>query len=209
MSREPTPALILDLKAIPVLRGADPTSIGSKVQALVDGGLPIVEVTVEQPGALAAIQEVDSSVLVGAGSVADPRTAMDAVAAGAQFIVSPHLNQEIVQACVQMRIPVVAGALTPTEIKSAWDAGASAVKVFPASLGGTEYISAITAPFPDIELIPTGGINDRNAGAFLKAGACAVGVGGWLTASEEPSLISERTRKLLEATTGRSRPDDG
>jgi 2-dehydro-3-deoxyphosphogluconate aldolase/(4S)-4-hydroxy-2-oxoglutarate aldolase len=161
------------------------------------------------PGAIDTIKELTQKykdeIIMGAGTVLDPETGRAALLAGAQFIVSPTLNIDLIYLAHRYSAVVIPGAMTPTEILAAWNAGADMVKVFPAAqLGGPEYIKALRAPLPQILLVPTGGVNLQNAGAFIKAGATALGVGGELVdkkAVKEKKfhIITENTRAFLKA----------
>jgi 2-dehydro-3-deoxyphosphogluconate aldolase/(4S)-4-hydroxy-2-oxoglutarate aldolase len=176
--------------------------------ALEAGGVTVLEVTMTVPGAVDAIQRLASEagdrILVGAGTVLDPETARACMLAGAQFIVSPALNLKTIEICRRYSVAVFPGGLTPTEIVTAWEAGADAVKVFPCSaVGGAKYLKAIKAPLPQIELIPTGGVSLATAAEFLEAGAIALGVGGDLVDNKairagKPEVITENARKYLE-----------
>ena len=162
------------------------------VKALKKGGIECIEVTMTTPGALKTLEEVRSKiddVLFGAGTVLDPETARQAILSGAQFIVTPSLNLEVIRLSHRYDIPIIPGAFTPTEILSAWENGAECVKVFPASNVGPDYIKAIKGPFPQIKICPTGGISLENMKAFLKAGASCLGVGGKLV---DASLIKNQ-----------------
>ncbi|MEX1333895.1 MAG: 2-dehydro-3-deoxyphosphogluconate aldolase, partial [Candidatus Limnocylindrales bacterium] len=151
--------------------------------------------------ALAAVAD-DLDALVGAGTVLSIGAAKRAVDAGARFIVSPHTDTELIAWCALNGVPCYPGALSPTEIHAAWAAGASAVKLFPASAVGTGYLKQIAGPFPDIEFIPTGGVSAETAGDWIAAGAVAVGMGGWLIGDGQPAGISERSRAVVAAVTG-------
>ncbi|MCG6920773.1 MAG: bifunctional 4-hydroxy-2-oxoglutarate aldolase/2-dehydro-3-deoxy-phosphogluconate aldolase, partial [Acidobacteria bacterium] len=160
------------------------------------------------PGAVELIREVASratDALVGAGTVLDPETATRCIDAGARFVVSPALNLDTVATCREAGIAVIPGALSPTEVVTAWKAGADLVKVFPAgAVGGPSYIKALKAPLPQIDLVPTGGVNLQTAGDFIRAGASALGVGGDLVdlaalRRGEASVLTERARKFVEA----------
>jgi 2-dehydro-3-deoxyphosphogluconate aldolase / (4S)-4-hydroxy-2-oxoglutarate aldolase len=166
----------------------------------------VIEVTMTVPGALEVIQALAKSspqVLVGAGTVLDPETARSCILAGAQFVVSPSLNVQTVELCRRYSVPVIPGALTPTEIVTAWQAGADVVKVFPCgAVGGAKYLLALKGPLPQIEIIPTGGVSLANAADFLAAGAFALGVGGDLIdssalAGRKLEIITENARKYL------------
>jgi 2-dehydro-3-deoxyphosphogluconate aldolase / (4S)-4-hydroxy-2-oxoglutarate aldolase len=172
-------------RAVAVIRAeriADPLELAGAVAA---AGIRCVEFTFTTPGALEAIASaVDSGAVVGAGTVLDERQARDAVAAGARFVVSPAYVPELVGACREESIPVFLGALTPTEVHAAWAAGATAVKLFPAGLGGPRYLEHLRGPFPDIAFVPSGGVDERNARDYLAAGAVAVYAGSSLAPAE-------------------------
>ena len=196
MSQE-LPETILDEKVIPVARGLDASSAPVVGRALLDGGFSTIEVTVEGAGGVAAIESLHGlGMTVGAGTVLTVDQAVSAVAAGAVFLVTPHIDQVLVEWGVATGVPMIPGGLTPTEISAALELGPAAVKVFPASLGGPDYLKSLLAPYPGASLIPTGGIDGGNAAAYLAAGAVAIGVGGWLTAHEEVATITERAREL-------------
>jgi 2-dehydro-3-deoxyphosphogluconate aldolase/(4S)-4-hydroxy-2-oxoglutarate aldolase len=179
------------------------------VEALKAGGISIVEFTLTTPGALVKLQEVSArfadEIVLGAGTVLDPETARAAILAGAQFIVTPTVNLSTVEMCKRYGKPIVAGAMTPTEMLAVWEAGADLVKVFPAgNLGGPQYIKAVLAPLPQLRLVPTGGVSADNAAQFLKAGAAAVAVGGSLVnkeavASGDWAAITSEAQRLVKA----------
>ncbi|MFH0939920.1 MAG: bifunctional 4-hydroxy-2-oxoglutarate aldolase/2-dehydro-3-deoxy-phosphogluconate aldolase [Planctomycetota bacterium] len=154
------------------------------INAVVEGGIRAVEVTFTVPGAPAVIRrikhELGDAVLLGAGTVMDPEQAEDAVEAGALFLVAPNTDEKVIGAAKRLGVPIFPGAFTPTEVIRAWDMGADVVKLFPASLGGPDYIKALRAPLPHIPLMPTGGVDSRTVGDFFRAGAFAVGAGGAL-----------------------------
>lgn len=171
-----------EIGVIPVVRAASAEEAVSVADAIGEGGIPILEITLTVPGAVSVISQLSKRygdlVLVGAGTVLDPESARSCIAAGAQFIVSPALNIQTIELCKQLRIAVFPGALTPTEVVTAWQAGADAVKVFPCSaVGGPKYLSALKAPLPEIKLVPTGGVSLATAKDFIAAGAWALGVG--------------------------------
>ncbi len=200
---------ILSEKLIPVVRVERPEQAMEVARALLEGGSHIVEITMTVPGALQVIKELSQSlprdVHIGAGTVLNPKMASDAVDAGARFLVSPSLNLDVIRLAHESQVLVIPGAMTPTEILSAWEAGAELVKVFPAGpLGGPHYIRAIRAPFPDIRLVPTGGVSPENAREYILAGAAAVGMGGELVDKRwvrEGAFhrIRESTRRVLQA----------
>lgn len=171
------------------------------VTALVAGGITTVEITLIVPQALQVIGELraryDTQVIVGAGTVLDVQAAQECIDAGAQFIVSPACDVEMVKFCNERQVAVFPGALTPTEIVAAWRAGADAVKLFPAdALGGAKYLKSLKAPLPQIELMPTGGVTLENVAEFIHAGAFALGVGANLV-----DVKSLRANKASELTT--------
>ena len=191
---------------VPVLRADSVNQALALAGAIAAGGVTVLEITMTVPGAMHVMRQLAETrpdILIGAGTVLDPETARMCILEGAQFIVSPALNTGTIEMCHRYSIAVLPGALTPTEIVTAWQAGADVVKVFPASaVGGAGYLKSIKAPLPEIELIPTGGISLSTAEDFLKAGAYALGVGADLVdakAIEEgrPEAVSESARKYL------------
>jgi len=192
------PEIILSQRVIPVARRLDASRASLLADALVDGGIHSLEVTIEGAGGYDAIRTLAShNITVGAGTVTSVDQAETAFGAGATFLVSPHYDETLVRWSVESRVPFVSGAMTPTEIWAAWSSGVAAVKVFPASIGGPGFIRALLGPYPDLLLIPTGGVGGDNAAEYLSAGAMAVGVGGWLTAHEQSEVITERAAQLL------------
>jgi 2-dehydro-3-deoxyphosphogluconate aldolase / (4S)-4-hydroxy-2-oxoglutarate aldolase len=193
---------------IPVVRAQSADEAMRAVEAIKEGGISVLEITMTVPGAVKLIEDVarryESDAIVGAGTVLDAETARLCILAGARFIVSPALDPETIALCRSYGIVVLPGAMTPTEVLAAWRAGADLVKVFPAgSLGGAAYIKDLKAPLPQIELAPTGGVSLKNAGDFIRAGAVALGVGADLvdtTALREGnvSLITQRAREFVE-----------
>jgi 2-dehydro-3-deoxyphosphogluconate aldolase/(4S)-4-hydroxy-2-oxoglutarate aldolase len=202
------------LRIIPVVRTPDAESALRAIDALIEGGIPCAEITMTVHGAVsvieAAAKRFGDKLLLGAGTVLDPETARICILAGADFIVSPSLNRATIELAKRYSKAVLPGALTPTEIVTAWEAGADAVKVFPCgALGGAKYIKSLRGPFPDIDFVPTGGVNLDTVADFLAAGCCAVGVGGELVdpallARDKYGLLVERARqfrgKVLAAT---------
>ncbi|MGI9069080.1 MAG: bifunctional 4-hydroxy-2-oxoglutarate aldolase/2-dehydro-3-deoxy-phosphogluconate aldolase [Pyrinomonadaceae bacterium] len=173
---------IEEVGIVPVVRASSSEEAVAVADVIREGGIPILEITMTVPGAIAVIAELSKrygdEVLVGAGTVLDPETARSCIAAGAQFIVSPALNIQTIELCKLQRIAVFPGALTPTEVVTAWDAGADAVKVFPCSaMGGASYLRSLKAPLPEVKLVPTGGVSLITAKDFIAAGAWAIGVG--------------------------------
>ncbi len=199
---------ITEIGVIPVVRATTGDEAMRAIDAICEGGISALEITMTVPGAVALIAQVASrygkEALVGAGTVLDAETARACVASGAQFVVSPSLNTDTIEYCRSQDVVVIPGALTPTEVVQAWQAGADFVKVFPAgSVGGARYIKALKAPLPQIELIPTGGVSLTTAGDFIRAGAAALGVGTDLVDIKairegNPKLITERAKQFLE-----------
>ena len=192
------PTSVQTEKVIPVARGLDRVSGPRLATALFNSGLSTLEVTVEQPDGCDAIEAIENpSITLGAGSVTTVDQARDAVAAGASFLVSPHFDADVVSWALSKGIVMIPGALTPTEVHSAWSSGVAAVKVFPASAVGQGYVQSLLGPYPDLRLIPTGGVDQSNVSQYLAAGATAVGVGGWLTDNPDPERVAKRARLLL------------
>ncbi len=175
---------LLDEGIVAIIRAADPSRLVDVAQALVEGGVSVMEVTFTVPKAERVLERVADQfgdrVLLGAGTVLDTETARMAMAAGAQFIVSPVVNLEVIRFCRRYDKLVLPGALTPTEVLAAWESGADIVKVFPSEVTGPGYLKALAGPLPQVRLMPTGGVNLQTAAAFLQAGACALGIGGSL-----------------------------
>ena len=191
---------------IPVIRAQSADEAASAIAAIQKGGVSVLEITMTVPGAIELIREVTrraTDALVGAGTVLDPENALACIDAGARFVVSPALNLATIAACREAGIAVLPGALTPTEVLTAWNAGADFVKVFPANaLGGPSYLKSLKAPLPQVKLVPTGGVNLQTAKDFIKAGASALGVGADLVDLQalrrgDDEIITERARKFL------------
>ncbi len=191
MSRETTLKRILDCGIVAVVRADSGALLANVVKALAEGGVTAAEITFTVPDAIDVIRqvrkEVGDSIVLGAGTVLDPETARAALLAGAEYIVAPTVNLDVIRLCRRYDKPVMPGALTPTEVVSAWEAGADVVKIFPADLGGPSYLKALRGPLPQIRMMPTGGVDLDTAESFLKAGACCLGVGGSLV---EPKAIA-------------------
>jgi len=208
MSKSEAMQRIREICIIPVLRARKREDAIAIAHAVKQGGVPLLEITMTVPGALEVIRQLVASfgdqVLVGAGTVLDPETARACILAGAQFVVSPSLKMSTIEICHRYAIPVFPGALTPTEVLTAWEAGADAVKVFPCgSMGGAKYLKSLKAPLPQVELIPTGGVSLATAADFLSAGAFALGVGADLIDSdavdpEKLAGITENAKKYME-----------
>ncbi|HET7286698.1 MAG TPA: bifunctional 4-hydroxy-2-oxoglutarate aldolase/2-dehydro-3-deoxy-phosphogluconate aldolase [Pyrinomonadaceae bacterium] len=193
---------IREIGIIPVVRATTADEAMRVIDAIREGGIPVLEITMTVPGAIKLIKEVakrfGDDVVVGAGTVLDAETAEECIWSGAQFVVSPALNLETIECCRHQKIAVMPGALTPTEVVQAWNAGADFVKVFPAgAVGGPSYLKSLKAPLPQIELVPTGGVSLKTAADFIKAGAAALGVGADLIAGES-SAITEKAKQFVE-----------
>jgi 2-dehydro-3-deoxyphosphogluconate aldolase/(4S)-4-hydroxy-2-oxoglutarate aldolase len=200
MTRVSLPDSIVETRVIAVLRGLGPERVEAVTGTLRGSGISVIEITMDSPEAEQSIDLVArTDSVVGAGTVMSVAVAKAAVAAGASFIVSPHTDPAIVRWAVERRVPVMPGAFTPSEVMTAWNAGASAVKVFPASVGGPDYLKALGGPLAGLPLIPTGGITADNAAAFLGAGAVAVGLGGWLTGHSDLDIVAGRAKRTVEA----------
>ena len=194
-------------KVVAILRGHENLHIGAAATTLVENGIGVVEVALTTPGALPALERICSSApshaCVGAGTVLTEQAARQAVSAGASYLVTPVVLPEVIAAAARLEVPVLAGALTPTEILTAYEAGAQFVKVFPAAFGGPSYIKAVREPLPHIPLVPTGGVRIDDVSAYLAAGAVAVGLGGQLIgdALDGGNLaeLAERAKRLTRS----------
>ena len=193
---------------IPVIRATTAEDALFAAEAVLAGGVDVVEITMTVPGATAVVSrivEMMPQILVGAGTVLNADAAQRCLDAGAQFLVSPGINLKTLEFAQQKRVLMIAGALTPTEVMSAWEFGADLVKIFPCSqVGGASYIRALKGPFPEIPLVPTGGVNLETCAAFIEAGASALGVGGELILKEairekNAGLISGLARQMFHA----------
>ena len=197
---------------IPVLRASSPELGHALVDAMMAGGVTVIEVTMTVPGAIGLLRELKQkhgdALLLGSGTVTDAAQAQATIEVGAEFVVSPSLHPEVIAKTKAMGKVSVPGALTPTEVITAWRAGADYVKVFPCSaMGGASYLKALRAPFPDVKLIPTGGVTLETAAEYLKAGARALGVGGDLVnaaaiAEGRPEVVTAAARAYLEVIRG-------
>ncbi len=192
---------------VPVLRATSAKEAMTIADAIIAGGVTVLEITMTVPGAIQVMEQLvqhhGEKLLLGAGTVLDAETARNCILAGAQFIVSPALDVRTIELCRRYSVPVMPGALTPTEIVTAWQAGADVVKVFPCSaLGGAKYLKALQGPLPQIQLIPTGGVSLNTAEEFLLAGAFALGVGGDLVDAKAATegrtdVITDNARKYV------------
>ena len=197
-----------ELGAVLVVRCETEDEALHGIRAVVAGGITAVEITFTLPGATAVIRrvkhELGDGVLLGAGTVLTPEEAEDAVDAGARYLIAPNTDEKVIGAAKRLGAVIIPGAFTPTEIVRAWDLGADAIKVFPASVGGPPYIRALRAPLPHIPLIPTGGVDERTVGEFFRAGAFAVGVGGALfdrkrLQAKDYAGMTEVAKRFMEA----------
>src|SRR5579884_2693772 len=185
MTKEAIMSAITGIGIVPVVRTDTAEGAVQAIDAIYRGGIRAAEITMTVPGAIRALEKVadqfGDDIVLGAGTVLDPETARACMLAGASFFVTPALKLSVIEMARRYSKPIMPGALTPTEVLTAWEAGADAIKIFPCgTVGGAKYIKALKAPFPQIEMVPTGGVNLETCGDFLKAGACAVGVGAEL-----------------------------
>src|SRR6202795_1524283 len=179
MDKQKVRERIMEIGIVPVVRASSAGEACIAAEAVCQGGIPIVEITMTVPGAVELIRELvencGSEVLIGAGTVLNSDAARRCIDAGAEFLVSPGLNLETVAFAAGEGKLIMAGALTPTEVMAAWDAGADFIKVFPCGqVGGAKYIKALKGPFPQVQLVPTGGVNLTNAAEFIEAGVAAL-----------------------------------
>jgi 2-dehydro-3-deoxyphosphogluconate aldolase/(4S)-4-hydroxy-2-oxoglutarate aldolase len=186
-------------KVIALIRADSPDGLLDCAKALAAGGLTSIELTMTTPGAIRMIEQATSELpdfMFGLGTVLDTETARAGILAGAKFIVTPAFRPEVIALCQRYSVPIFSGALTPTEILNTWEAGADAVKIFPAEFFGPAYIKSVKAPFPQIEVVPTGGVNAENVGEFLKAGAFATAAGSSLV---EAKALKEKNWAAITA----------
>jgi 2-dehydro-3-deoxyphosphogluconate aldolase/(4S)-4-hydroxy-2-oxoglutarate aldolase len=193
VSKEDHLRRVLDCGIVAVIRSPDSNLLVEVARALADGGIDVIEITMSVPNALDVLRQVRQALgdrlLLGAGTVLDPETARAVLLAGAEFIVAPTLNLEVIRLCQRYDKLVMPGAYTPTEILTAWEAGADIVKVFPADTVGPAFFKTLRGPLPQIRLMPTGGVDLSTAADFLKAGACCLGVGSQLV---DPKLVAAK-----------------
>ena len=200
---------IIEIGIVPVVRTESAEGAIRAIQAIYRGGIRAAEITMTVPGAIRALEKVadefGDKMVLGAGTVLDPETARACMLAGAEFFVTPSLKLATIEIAKRYSKVIMPGGLTPTEVLTAWEAGADAVKVFPCgAVGGAKYIKALRAPFPHIQMVPTGGVNLETVGDFLKAGACAVGVGAELIDAQniregKYEIFEDRARRFLDA----------
>jgi len=216
MTKEQILSFITEIGIVPVVRTSSAESAIKAIDAIYRGGIRAAEITMTVPGALRALEKVadqfGDKLVLGAGTVLDTETARACMLAGAEFLVTPALKLSVIEIAKRYSKVICPGALTPTEVLTAWEAGSDIVKIFPCgNVGGPKYIKALRGPFPHIEMIPTGGVNLETAGEFLKAGACAVAVGGELVDTKSIregryDVVEERARQYL-AVIARARAD--
>ena len=184
MSRHSDLQRVLDGGIVAIIRANSGEQLVNVARALYEGGISTIEVTFTTPGVVDVIsavrKDLGSKILLGAGTVLDPETARVALLAGAEFIVSPCVNLEVIKLAHRYDKLVMPGAYTPTEVVTAWEAGADVIKLFPADIGGAPYLKALKGPLPQVRMMPTGGVNQQTLRDFIKAGACAVGLGSQL-----------------------------
>lgn len=206
MNRKETVERIIGSGVVAVIRMKDTDRLLKVIEAVRDGGVKCIEITMTVPGAVEIIRQLASAaprdVLIGAGTVVNEKTAEKVIEAGATFVVGPVLNLGIIELCAKREVPVIPGCFSATEIFSAWNAGADIVKVFPATSLGPKYFKDLRGPFPDIRLMPTGGVTIDNVGEWIQAGACAVGIGSDLldkNAIEEGryEVLTERAARMV------------
>jgi len=202
MTREETRKRIIEIGVVPVVRASSAREALLAVEGVCAGGIPVVEITMTVPGAIDVIAQLARNntfqALIGAGTVLDAETAQRCIDAGAEFIVSPGFNAETVAFVKRAGKLMMAGALTPTEVITAWKAGSDFVKIFPCgTVGGAKYIKALKAPLPQVPMIPTGGVNLDTAADFIRAGAEALGIGGELVSAS--ALKSGNTAEIADA----------
>ena len=200
MSKQSNLNRVLNGGVVAILRSPSGEMLGEVAQALLSGGVEVIEITFTVPRAHKVLEQVadrlGDKILLGAGTVLDAETARTALLAGAEFIVAPTVNREVIQLCRRYDKMVMPGALTPTEVLTAWEAGADIVKVFPSDFTGPGYLKALLGPLPQVRLMPTGGVNLKTAADFLRAGACALGIGGALA---DPKAIAARDFAKIES----------
>jgi 2-dehydro-3-deoxyphosphogluconate aldolase/(4S)-4-hydroxy-2-oxoglutarate aldolase len=190
---------VLDQVIVAVIRAENGDLLVDVAESLLAGGVEVMEVTFTVPRAVQVLEKVadrlGDRILLGAGTVLDAATCRTALLAGAQFIVSPSLHLDVIKMCKRYSKVVMPGALTPTEVVTAWQAGADIVKIFPSEITGPRYLKALHGPLPHVRLMPTGGVNLETAGDFLRCGACALGVGSSLV---DPKLVAAGDLKKIE-----------
>jgi len=207
-SREKVITLMREIGLVPIVRAVSAEDAFRAAEAIIDGGIGVAEITMTVPNAIRVMERVverfGDQVLLGAGTILDPESCRAALLAGAQFIVTPSLDVRVIEMARRYSKPCIPGALTPTEVVTAWQAGADMVKIFPCGpVGGPKYIRALKGPFPHIDFVPTGGVNLETTPEFIKAGAAAVAVGGELVDSQalragKLEVITANARQFVE-----------
>ena len=191
---------ILKRKVVAVLRIKEESKLQSIIESINAGGISIAEITMTVPNAIQLIErmceKLDKNIIIGVGSVLNSKTAESAIKAGAKYVVSPVFNKEIIETAHRFEVPAIPGCFSPTEIQTAFEAGADIVKVFPADIVGMEFFKAILAPMPHLKIMPTGGVTLTNAGDWIKSGACAVGIGSALL--DKKAIKENNFTKLTE-----------
>ena len=200
MRREKIVDKILTRRVVAVIRVKEEDKLQRVIEAIYAGGVTVAEITMTVPNAIKLIERMnerlDKNIIIGVGSVLNAKTAEDAIKAGAKYVVSPIFKKEIIETAQKFDVPAMPGCFTPTEIQTAFEYGANVVKVFPAGIVGMEFFKAILAPLPHLKLMPTGGVSLTNAGDWLKAGACAVGIGSALL--DKKAIQDNNYSKLTE-----------
>jgi 2-dehydro-3-deoxyphosphogluconate aldolase/(4S)-4-hydroxy-2-oxoglutarate aldolase len=208
MSKQATVEKMGKLGLLAVLRSPSADLAVRTVEALVAGGVLGIEITYSTPDAAAVVRRLDAlfgdTIVLGMGTLTEPRHAQEALDAGARFVVSPHTEPELARAMTATGLPAMMGALTPSEVMEAWRLGSDVVKIFPGSVGGPAYLKALKGPFPHIPMMPTGGVSQANVGQWFNAGAFAVGAGSELCPRErvlagEFDAITAQARAYVEA----------
>ena len=201
MSRASLPSEVVDFRIVAVMRGMETGRCIDVADAACAGGVTVFEVTMDSPDAVGTIDAlVGVGHVVGAGTVRSVEDARHAVESGARFLVSPHTDEAVARWAVDHGHAMVPGGYTPTEIVSAWDLGVAAVKLFPASAGGPNFVRAVKGPLPEIPIMVTGGIDDSNIASYLSAGALAVGVGGWLVGPTDLKTVRSRAEAIVASS---------
>lgn len=208
MRRQEIVDKIVELKAVAVIRMEDPSKLIKVAEAIYAGGVSAIEITMTVPNAIETIalasKEIGNKVLIGVGSIINAEMAQKAIDAGAQYVVSPIFKKEIIEKSHKNEIPAMPGVFSPTEAQIAFESGADIIKIFPADVLGMSFIKGIKAPLPHLKIMPTGGVSLTNAGDWIKAGACAVGVGSALLNKDaidkgNYSILTENAKKIMSS----------
>lgn len=210
MSRNELLNEIINRKVVAVLRIKEADKLKKIIEAIAEGGITVAEITMTVPNAIQLIEkmslELDKNIIFGVGSVLSADVAEQAIKAGAKYVVSPIFKKEIVEMAHKYDVPAMPGCFTPTEIQTAYEAGADIIKVFPADALGMEFFKGVLAPMPHLKMMPTGGVSLTNAGDWIKAGACAVGIGSALLdkqaiQNENYSVLTENAKTIMKNIT--------